>query len=264
MTTTSDTRFAIYHGQRIAYDVTGEGPAVVLLHWALVGNRRSWQAAGFVDALRNRFRVICIDALGYGESDKPTNSEEYQLANIAGAIASVLDAEQLATAHVVGYSLGGWHTVGMLRHRPERLRSAVVGGWDPVGGLKSQPPANRDFETVLATMRAGAPALVAWVTEEIRPAVRNSWEATSDLAGADTVLRSAPVPILLWCGRDDGPYRAVSRIAGEVPSVRLLSVEGDHGGAVFAHAEQSVDGVSQFLDRVEAQMGGGRDHDNQP
>ena len=59
---------AAVNGARIAYDVAGSGPPVLLLH-AGIGDRRMWDAQ--VPAFAEHFTVIRFDARGFGETRKP-------------------------------------------------------------------------------------------------------------------------------------------------------------------------------------------------
>ena len=52
---------------RLAFDVTGDGPPLLLLHGG-GGSRLEWHAAGYVDRLREEFTVISMDLRGHGES----------------------------------------------------------------------------------------------------------------------------------------------------------------------------------------------------
>jgi pimeloyl-ACP methyl ester carboxylesterase len=52
-------------GTRIAYDVTGTGPALMLLHGGMQ-TRRVWHDLGSVDRLRPRFSVVTVDLRGNG------------------------------------------------------------------------------------------------------------------------------------------------------------------------------------------------------
>ncbi|UGY20676.1 hypothetical protein HAP48_0028995 [Bradyrhizobium septentrionale] len=44
-----------------------------------------------VDALADRFRVVCVDSLGHGLSDKPADPALYNQAQRAGDIVAVID-----------------------------------------------------------------------------------------------------------------------------------------------------------------------------
>lgn len=101
------TLFAVSEdGARIAYDMTGIGPALVLLHGA-GQTRRAWHDAGYVTRLRDQFRVITMDIRGHGESDKPIRVESYAIDRLIHDVLSVVDAAQVTEFSLWGYSYGG-------------------------------------------------------------------------------------------------------------------------------------------------------------
>src|SRR5579872_1436629 len=56
------------HGHKIAYYEAGTGSVVILIH-GLGADSRHWAAN--IEALSQDFRVIALDQIGYGQSDKP-------------------------------------------------------------------------------------------------------------------------------------------------------------------------------------------------
>jgi pimeloyl-ACP methyl ester carboxylesterase len=168
--------FASNRGQRIHYTVDGVGPLVVLQH-ALLMDADSWRRSGFVDALADRFRVACLDSLGHGLSDKPSDSALYDQKQRAGDIVAVIDDLGYDRAHLVGYSMGGWLSVGAAKHHPKRLSSLVVGGWDLVNGLPPGPKGPLSFDFFMRFAERTAPALAEWITPETMPGVRACFEA---------------------------------------------------------------------------------------
>ena len=65
--------FAIHRGQRIHY--TCEARA----RWwcccmRCCSTRRAGELPGSIDQLEDRFRLVCIDLLGHGDSDKPLDA----------------------------------------------------------------------------------------------------------------------------------------------------------------------------------------------
>ena len=57
-------------GTQIAFDVTGHGPTIILLHGG-GGSRQDWHEIGYVNDTKDSFRIIAMDIRGHGESDKP-------------------------------------------------------------------------------------------------------------------------------------------------------------------------------------------------
>jgi pimeloyl-ACP methyl ester carboxylesterase len=94
-------------GTRIAYDVTGEGETIMLLHGG--GQDRSmWHEAGYVAALnQDNFKVITMDIRGNGASDKPTDATAYTTENMCNDILAVADAAGVERFCIWGFSYGG-------------------------------------------------------------------------------------------------------------------------------------------------------------
>ncbi len=240
-------------GQRIAYEVHGSGPPVVLQH-GLLSNRWTWSEVGYVEALGDAFQLICTDSLGHGESDKPHDPALYQREQRAGDIAAVLDAEGIEKAHYIGYSMGGWIGSGMAVFQPQRLLSLTIGGWDPIGGPSAVPGGVRpnDIDAFLKLARDAAPQLTTWITDDVKPGLAASWEALTDVAGSEEALERLEVPILLWAGKEDGCYEATKALAARMDGIDFHEVPGEHVPARLVHVKESVSGLRSFLDRVSA------------
>ncbi len=93
-------------GARIAYDVTGKGPALMLLHGA-GKTRRDWHSLGYVDRLKDDFTVITVDIRGMGESGFLTEKADYEIGRICDDISAVADACSAERFSIWGYSFGG-------------------------------------------------------------------------------------------------------------------------------------------------------------
>lgn len=121
------TSFAVSPDEtRIAFDVTGEGPTIVLLHggWH---TRRNWHEAGYVRRLMEGFKVIAIDIRGNGESDKPTGPTFYTTAKMCQDILAVADACSVERFTVWGFSYGA--NIGRyLAAQSERVEKLIIMG----------------------------------------------------------------------------------------------------------------------------------------
>jgi pimeloyl-ACP methyl ester carboxylesterase len=92
-------------GVRIAYDISGSGRTVVLLHG--FGNSRSmWTTSGWVAKLEKDFTVATIDLRGCGQSDKPESPSDYLIEAHLADIESVVRVCGQGNPIVWGWSLG--------------------------------------------------------------------------------------------------------------------------------------------------------------
>lgn len=112
----------------IDYDVSGDGPPVILLH-GFPDTRRLWRHQ--IEALTaSGMRVITPDMRGYGSSDKPPDVASYSLLNILGDIQAVLDDAGVERAHVVGHDWGAaaaWLLASLMPERVLSLTALSVG-----------------------------------------------------------------------------------------------------------------------------------------
>ncbi len=84
----------------------------------------TWRPTG------EKFWTVAIDMLGHGWTDKP--SIDYQIADYAGHVLSVLKSLGRSKAHITGESLGGWVAAYLAVHHPgsiEKLVLNTAGGW---------------------------------------------------------------------------------------------------------------------------------------
>ncbi|MGY4477591.1 alpha/beta fold hydrolase [Bradyrhizobium sp. USDA 3364] len=239
--------FANHRGQRIHYTVEGSGPLIVLQHGLLL-DAASWKQCGVVDALADRFRVVCVDSLGHGLSDKPDDPALYNQAQRAGDIVSVIDDLGGERAHVVGHSMGGWVAVGVARFFPTRLASLAIGGWDFLTGLPRGNAGPLTYGAFITFARRTVPELAEWVTPDLEGGVRACFNALGQVDGAKDAVLSSRVPVLLWNGQDDGPHAPMQRFAAE-NGLDAMSVPGDHLGALLQHGAAIGRGIGSFVGR---------------
>ncbi|MGD9902851.1 MAG: alpha/beta fold hydrolase [Vicinamibacterales bacterium] len=123
-------------GTKIAYEVTGTGPAVMLVPGG-GQTRGSWKDRGYVERLSKSFTVITLDLRGTGDSDKPATPGSYALELLLDDLLAVADAAKAERFHVWGYGHGA--AIGRyLAARSDRVISAVLVGTTmgpPVEGM---------------------------------------------------------------------------------------------------------------------------------
>ena len=113
-------------GTRIAFDVSGSGPPLILLH-GLPVTRVSWHELGYVARWKPHFTVIALDARGNGESDRPTEPEAYALDRVLADVFAVADAAGASRFAVLGFSYGGAIALRLAAHSDRVTRAVVLG-----------------------------------------------------------------------------------------------------------------------------------------
>jgi pimeloyl-ACP methyl ester carboxylesterase len=113
-------------GTYIAYDVTGQGPAIILLHGG-GQSRRNWHEIGYVERLAIEFKVIAIDIRGNGESDKPIDTALYTTDKLCEDLLAVANACGVNKFVIWGYSYGG--NIGRyLAARSDQISKIIIIG----------------------------------------------------------------------------------------------------------------------------------------
>ncbi|MFJ9453265.1 alpha/beta fold hydrolase [Herbaspirillum sp. NPDC101397] len=223
--------FVVSAGRRIHYEVSGQGPDL-FLHHGFTSSSQAWRFFGFTEVLQQHYRVIALDALGHGLSDKPHESDAYTLQQRSTDVVAVLDDLGIDKVHYCGYSLGGWVGYGMVRHARERLQSLILGAahpyadtsWDAFGGL--------DGADANAFITAFESVLNERISPEVKMLIRaNDLQALAAAAqqprvSMEELLPLIDLPCLMFCGDADARHAAVERCAGLLPRACFVSLPG--------------------------------------
>jgi pimeloyl-ACP methyl ester carboxylesterase len=145
----------LYEGHQIEYDSYGEGDRLLVLVHGLLMNRRMFERLAPSLARRGN-RVVCVDLLGHGRSDRPEDLRLYSMPLFARQVAALLDHLEQSAAVVGGTSLGANVALELAVRDPERVRGLFV----EMPVLDNALPAVAGaFTPVLLSLRLGRPAL---------------------------------------------------------------------------------------------------------
>jgi pimeloyl-ACP methyl ester carboxylesterase len=106
----------------LCQDGPPDAPALVLIHGS-GSSSRTWDS--MVALLTASHRVIRIDLLGHGRSDKPTDGD-YDIPAQARRVAEALDQLGVEHAVMVGHSSGGNTATGLAEQRPDLVTALVL------------------------------------------------------------------------------------------------------------------------------------------
>jgi triacylglycerol lipase len=122
---------ATIFGYRLHYRETGQGAPIILLH-GLGGDGSRWTSA--TAALAGDFRVIALDQIGFGESDKPLVNYNHGL--LAEFLVEFMRAVGIRKASIVGHSMGAFVGTHVAVHHPDQVDRLVLVD----GGSLDNPP----------------------------------------------------------------------------------------------------------------------------
>jgi pimeloyl-ACP methyl ester carboxylesterase len=115
----------LYEGHRLTYSQYGEGDRVLVLVHGLLMNRRMYDRLAPEMASRG-YRVITLDLLGHGRSDRPVDKRLYDMPTFGHQIAALLDHLELDSPVVGGTSLGANSALEFAVAHPNRARALVI------------------------------------------------------------------------------------------------------------------------------------------
>lgn len=112
-------------GHRLVYESYGEGSQVfVYLHGLLMDSQMNRALAASLAAAGHR--VILLDLLGHGRSDKPTRASRYRMDAYGREVVALLDHLGVERAVIGGVSLGAGVGLQTAVQAPERTQALVL------------------------------------------------------------------------------------------------------------------------------------------
>jgi pimeloyl-ACP methyl ester carboxylesterase len=114
-----------HNGHRISYDEYGEGDRPLILIHGLLMSRRMFDRLG-PEMAKQGNRVIAIDLLGHGRSDRPADMSNYSMTFFARQVEGLMDHLGVDEAVIGGTSLGANTTLELSYLSPERVRAMMV------------------------------------------------------------------------------------------------------------------------------------------
>jgi pimeloyl-ACP methyl ester carboxylesterase len=256
----------LHEGHRLVYDVYGSGARPLVMLPGLLLPRK--MHAPLATALADRGnRVILLDLLGHGESDRPREMWRYSMPLFAEQVVALLDHLEIDEAVVGGTSLGANVTLETAALAPERLRGAVVEMPVLDSALVACAVA---FTPLMVALTVGEPIsrVVASLVKRLPRGGGYFWDIGLDWLGQDPRPSAALLEglffgriapprslrtgietptLVLGHGRDPiHPFSDSDMLVREMPHARL--VEANHILEMRIAPERLTGEIGQFLD----------------
>jgi 3-oxoadipate enol-lactonase len=253
----------------IAYEVSGDGPPVVLLH-PFPADHQFWAPALF--SMLGRYQLILPDLRGHGDSDigdGPAKMEKH-----ASDIARVMDDLQLGRAALAGVSIGGYSLFEFWRRFRGRASALVL--LDTKATADTPEARNTRLQTAADVLERGTETfiegmltkLMGETTRRSRPdlveaarkmMLRMSPEDISQVQRGmaerpDSVatLKTINVPTLIVAGDEDTltPVADAEVMRQNISGSQIKIIQKAGHFAAFEQPEEAGRILRQFLDSV--------------
>ena len=106
---------------QIHYRIGGEGEPLLLLH---MQPRSSDEFRELIPILAKNRRVIAMDSMGFGDSDKPPRM--YSIADYAKTVIALLDELAIKTTSILGHHFGAFVSGEVAAAYPERVKKLIL------------------------------------------------------------------------------------------------------------------------------------------
>lgn len=228
----------------MAYSAYGDGDRTLVLVHGLLMNR--FMYAHLAPEMASRgYRVVTVDLLGHGESDKPADRQYYSMSAFADQVAGLVEALELDRPVVGGTSLGANVGLELASRHPGAARGLFIEMPVLDNALVA---AGVTFLPILVTLRFARPVLAAtaavmnrvprshYLVDILLDWTRRDPEASRAVLEGLLFGRSAPprderraidTPALVIGHRGDllHPFSDSDMLVKEMPNARLVNAE---------------------------------------
>ncbi|MCP9487951.1 MAG: alpha/beta fold hydrolase [Gaiellaceae bacterium MAG52_C11] len=252
------------NGVELCVDTFGDptDPAILLIGGTACS--MDWWEEAFCERLASDPRfIIRYDHRDTGRSvSYEPAAPQYTLGDLTADALGLLDTLGLATAHVVGMSLGGWIGQLVAIDQPERVASLTLISTRPCSSGPNDPDLPELTDEILAVFTEAAPepdwsdrtAVIDYIVEGSRPFAAHSrpyddegvrqiatrvFDRTANIASSMTNhfmiegkrwrerLGEVAAPTLVLHGTEDPlfPYGNAEALAAEIPGAQLLALK---------------------------------------
>ncbi|MBO9353407.1 alpha/beta fold hydrolase [Bordetella petrii] len=238
-------------------------PETVLLHHGCGKHSRFWYR--WIPVLARKYRVVVIDARGFGQSSDPGPAYQWSLKGFADDVIAVIDHLGVDKFHFVGEYMGAWVGIELSLAYPQRLASLVFSAvpyfWttaanmtDPIDnvGVKEWQLAEEPYRF------GGDPVYGTWFAEEF---ARSRTEVVKSVIRAASAvdfrgrISEIQCPVLALLGelyvRKNNAEAAVEDMKRQLNDrSEVVVLKGGPMFAIYTMAEDCAARAAGFFERV--------------
>ena len=260
------TRSFRFDGHRLAFDEYGKGDRAVVLMPGLLFSRK--MHGPLAEQLAGRgHRVLCLDLLGHGDSDRPEEMSEYSMSIFGSQALGLLDHLDIEQAVLGGTSLGANAALeaaaadqsrakGLLIEMPvldNALLGAAIGFTPLLMSLTFGAPITRPISRVMRRVPRRGPLLgqmlLDWMSQDPKPSASVLQGLFFGRVAPPTEIRRTLEPPTLVIGHPRDPIHPFSdadALVHEMPNATLI--EASSIVELRITPERLTDQIVSFVD----------------
>jgi len=247
------------------YETTGQGQPLVFIN-GLGSSTRDWDRQ--VAEFSRTYQVITYDLRGHGRSDKPAGP--YSIPQFAADSAGLLNALGVASAHIVGLSLGGGVAFQLALDYVQLVKTmTIVNSAPAMVGIT--PDAQKEVERRVAIVRQmGMRAMGEALAPNLFPKVEHAalrqtfveqWakndpqayiEATLSMVGWNVTDRLGSIrcpTLVIAADQDYSPVAIKEAYVKLLPDAQLVVIADAHHATPVERPQEFNAALAQFLAR---------------
>jgi pimeloyl-ACP methyl ester carboxylesterase len=256
-----------YDGHQLVFDEYGAGDRAVVLMPGLLFNRKMHGPLA-AKLAKQGYRVLCLDLLGHGGSNRPPEMWEYSMTLFGSQVLGLLDHLEIDKAVLGGTSLGANTTLEAAAADPSRVQgmliempvldNALLGcaiGFTPLLlSLTFGAPVTRALAGVATRVPRRGPLmsrmLLDWVSQDPKPSASLLQGLFFGRVAPPRSIRRTLTPPALVIGHTRDPIHPFSdsdMLVKELPDARL--VEASSILELRLSPERLTGEIVDFIDR---------------
>jgi len=264
-----ETYYAKSAGLRVAYQVTGEGPDLVMVPGLTSHLEVQWRDPGyrrFVRSLSSFCRLVRFDKRGTGLSDPV--AEPPELDQRVADLRAVMSAAGCRRPVVLGFSDGGPVAVALAAAHRRSVRALILYGTSP---RRPPGPVMRQLRAMARQWGQGdslgmfAPTLAGGLARHDRavferasasPAMIRALVESLTVTDVRSCLAGVAVPVLVVHRRSDFvPFAEAELMVGGIRGARLVALEGSDHLPWVGDVSGVLSPIAEFVAEVSGRAG---------
>ena len=222
---------------KLYYEVHGDGPPVVLVPGLGSDTRLFFNV---VPLLATLHQVIVLDPRGGGQSDKPTGG--YSIEQMAEDVAGLFGTLGIASADVVGYSMGGKIALQLAASLPELVDLLVL------CATAARPAVTRRFSRRLLMMDlVSRIPMLRKADGQPSYAFEAQRQASKSFDGRGLLPEVKATTLIIRARRDRIVPASDAAELQKIPGSSLVDLPGGHLTLVMVHGKVLAEAISSFL-----------------